>query len=247
MASFVIGDVHGCYRTLLSLLATLDYRPEADHIWMVGDLVNRGPDSAAVTRWAASQVNVDTVLGNHDLFLLACACGVAKPRKSDDLDAFLSAPDCSQLVDWLRRRPLLVEHEDHIIVHAGLLPQWTVETARNLAREVEGQLGGPGMADFLKGIFDKRQREHDSPGGGRQRVGTAARVFTSLRTCRPATGFPVFVSRVRRKQRRVPASPGTSFSDPAKRRFFSGTGPLSVIAVFRAAKGWTPVVAGGRS
>ncbi len=221
MASFVIGDVHGCYRTLLSLLATLDYRPEADHIWMVGDLVNRGPDSAAVTRWAASQVNVDTVLGNHDLFLLACACGVAKPRKSDDLDAFLSAPDCSQLVDWLRRRPLLVEHEDHIIVHAGLLPQWTVETARNLAREVEGQLGGPGMADFLKGIFDKRQREHDSPGGGRQRVGTAARVFTSLRTCRP-DGVPCFRFTGPPEAAPSPCKPWYEFRRSGEKKIFFG-------------------------
>ncbi len=191
MASFVIGDVHGCYRTLVSLLGVLGYRSGVDTIWMVGDLVNRGPDSLAVTRWAIDQVNVDTVLGNHELLLLACAWGVAKPREHDNLDSFLEAKDCFRLVDWLRRRPLLAEQEDHMIVHGGLLPQWTLGTAKALAREVENNLRSPGAADFLKRILNDREWKQEQDLRGEERARAAARVFTSLRTCRP-DGVPCF-------------------------------------------------------
>ena len=143
MASFAIGDVHGCYQTLVRLLKVIDYRPGVDTVWFVGDLVNRGPHSLAVARWVAESSQVDSILGNHDLYLLACAHGLVKSRNRDTLGDFLDSADCPRLVDWLLERPLLAECENHLIVHAGLLPQWTIETAKRLAGDVETQLRGP--------------------------------------------------------------------------------------------------------
>ena len=191
MASFAIGDVHGCYKTLIRLLEVIDYRNGADTVWFVGDLVNRGPDSLAVTRWAAESSRVDSILGNHDLYLLACAHGVVKSRNRDTLGDFLDAADCPLLVDWLLDRPLIVECENHLIVHAGLLPQWTIETAKRLAGDVESQLRGPRPADFLKEVFGNRAGAWSPILNSRDQAVAAAQAFTRLRTCRP-DGGPCF-------------------------------------------------------
>ena len=191
MASFAIGDVHGCYKSLIRLLEVIEYQPGADTIWLVGDLVNRGPASLAVTRWAAGSAGIDSILGNHDLYLLACAHGVTEPRERDSLDEFLGASDRGQLVDWLLRRPLIAECENQLIVHAGLLPQWTIETAKELAADVENQLRGPGAADFLKQLFEDRNAVWDPRLDSRAQTVAAAQAFTRLRTCRP-DGVPCF-------------------------------------------------------
>lgn len=191
MSSFVIGDIHGCYQTFLSLLEKIDYRLDVDTIWMVGDLVNRGPDSLGIARWATSRMNVDMVLGNHDLFLLACAWGILEPKGNDKLDAFLTAKDCSQLIDWLRQRPLMGKCKDHIIVHGGLLPHWTLDTAWNLAQEVEKYLRGPRAFEFIEGIFNDRLQKVSQVSSDLERATNTVQVFTRLRTCSP-NGVPYF-------------------------------------------------------
>lgn len=138
MATYAVGDIHGCFTEFRRLLDEIDFDPGRDRIWHTGDLVNGGPDSLGVVRWFAEHDEVvTTVLGNHDLHFLAVAFGVRKMRGADSFDDILRAPDCEELVDWLRHRPLLVHHKPWVLVHAGLLPSWTVETATDRARDIE--------------------------------------------------------------------------------------------------------------
>lgn len=149
MATWAIGDVHGCYRSLRRLLR----RPAvagAERLWFVGDLVNRGPRSLEVLRCVADLgPRAEVVLGNHDLHFLARAFGVAAARPRDTFDRLLRAADLAELVDWLRGRPLMVEQQDDILVHAGLDPRWRRADARRRARRLERRLSGSGVAELL--------------------------------------------------------------------------------------------------
>jgi bis(5'-nucleosyl)-tetraphosphatase (symmetrical) len=149
MATYAIGDIQGCWDNLQALLERI--RPAAgDRLWLTGDLVNRGPRSLAVLRWAAEQGDrVVAVLGNHDLHLIACARGLRAPRKSDTFHDVLDAPDGAALVDWLADRRLLHREGDWLMVHAGLLPPWSPDDAERLAREVEAA----GLSDRLLGAW----------------------------------------------------------------------------------------------
>lgn len=141
MARYAIGDIQGCYLSLERLLATLGYSASRDQLWLVGDLVNRGPRNLEVLRWAVAQGGaVTTVLGNHDLHLLSRVAGAAGEKKRDTLDDVLNAPDRDALVDWLRAQPLLHVEGDWALVHGGLAPRWTIEEARAKAAEVEAGL-----------------------------------------------------------------------------------------------------------
>lgn len=144
MPTYVIGDIHGCFRTLQKLLAKLTFDAEQDRLWLVGDLVNRGPDSLGVLRWArqlSEQLGerMVVVLGNHDLHLLALHAGFNTRRDIGDLGTVLAAPDAEQLIAWLERRPLLHREANHVLIHAGLLPQWTVDEAMQWAAKI-GQI-----------------------------------------------------------------------------------------------------------
>ena len=156
MAVFAIGDIQGCYDGLQRLLERIRFDPADDELWFCGDLVNRGPDSLAVLRFVRKLGDqAITVLGNHDLHLVAAARDRARLRASDTLDAVLSAPDGDELVDWLRRRPLL--HHDRkrgfTLVHAGLPPQWDLATAIACAREVEQVLAGDGAGELFDHLY----------------------------------------------------------------------------------------------
>jgi bis(5'-nucleosyl)-tetraphosphatase (symmetrical) len=154
MATIAIGDVQGCYDQLMRLLERAEYDERRDLLWFVGDLVNRGPQSAQTVRFAKSlgerQV---TVLGNHDLALLVVADGVKKPHRGDTFDELLSAPDREELIDWLRHQKMMHAGGGHAMVHAGLLPQWSLAQALALAREVEIALQGPEHREFLKQMY----------------------------------------------------------------------------------------------
>jgi bis(5'-nucleosyl)-tetraphosphatase (symmetrical) len=135
--------------TFERLLAALSFDPTADRLWLVGDLVNRGPRSLAVLRWVRAQGDaVVCVLGNHDLHLLARAAG-APAKRRDTLDEVLAAPDRDELVDWLRTQPLLHDEAPWVLVHAGLHPRWSVAMARELAAEVEEELRGPRWRELV--------------------------------------------------------------------------------------------------
>lgn len=185
MATYAIGDVHGCFRTLEALLEELPFDSERDRLWMVGDLVNRGPDSAEVLRWArrTSRELGDrfvSVLGNHEIHLLARALG-ADPRRRDTLDCILSASDRGELVDWVLHRPLLHREGDVVLVHAGLLPEWTADEAEQLAREVEEELHSP-RSDRLLARYAVRPRRWRDGFSKRDRRDQALAAFTLLRT-----------------------------------------------------------------
>jgi bis(5'-nucleosyl)-tetraphosphatase (symmetrical) len=143
VAVYAIGDIQGCYRELRQLLDLLRFDPENDRLWLTGDLVNRGPQSLETLRFVRGLgAAAITVLGNHDLHLLAAATHAEKLKRQDTLDEILNAPDRDELLDWLRRQPLL--HHDaelgYTLIHAGLPPQWDLAQASACAREVETQL-----------------------------------------------------------------------------------------------------------
>ncbi len=183
MASYAIGDIHGCYRSLRALLAEAGFRAGEDRVWLVGDLVNRGPASLAVLRWASDLgERAVAVLGNHDLHLVARAEGLAEARGRDTLDEVLAADDGPQLIDWLRSRPLFHREGPWAMVHAGLLPAWSLADAEQLAGEVGAALAG-GDGDRL--LSEVRQPSYPAwsaalQGFQRQRLALAA--FVLLRT-----------------------------------------------------------------
>ncbi|HYN19671.1 MAG TPA: symmetrical bis(5'-nucleosyl)-tetraphosphatase [Thermoanaerobaculia bacterium] len=185
MATYAIGDVHGCFDTLKALLRRFSYDADHDRLWFVGDLVNRGPRSLATLRWAADQGDrIVAVLGNHDLHLLARAEGTSRPKRRDSLDEILHAPDRDGLLKWLISRPLLHRQDGHCLVHAGLFPDWTLEGAEELARETEAAL-----LDRMSGllaIVDQKTDERWQEGLPRHdRVRVALAGFARLRTLRP--------------------------------------------------------------
>ena len=149
MATWAIGDVHGCFRTLEALVERIGLDPRRDRLWMVGDLVNRGPGSLEVLRWARTLDaemgdRFQVVLGNHDLHLIARHLGAASKRSRDTLKKVLKAADAAELIDWLRRRPFVhferIAGRDYVLVHAGLRPGWSREDVTRAARRLERKL-----------------------------------------------------------------------------------------------------------
>ena len=187
MATYAIGDVQGCYEELQALLARLAFDPAQDRLWFVGDLVNRGPDSLAVLRFVRGlgQAAV-VVLGNHDLHLLCVAEGYADKRGDDTLDELLAAPDAPQLLEWLRGRPLMhVEHQ-YAMVHAGLLPTWSIDKAQALAREVEQALRAPDHRQFLSKMYGSTPTAWRDDLAGWDRLRVIVNAMTRLRFCNTA-------------------------------------------------------------
>jgi bis(5'-nucleosyl)-tetraphosphatase (symmetrical) len=183
VSRYAIGDVQGCYSELRALLAELKFSADRDQVWFVGDLVNRGPQSLETLRFVrALDANAVTVLGNHDLHLLAVACGSHRKRKADTLDDLFAAPDRDALLDWLIRRPLAHHEHGDLLVHAGLVPQWTVDTALTLAREVESALRTDPRSLFENMYGDEPTRWTEML-VGMDRLRFAINVLTRLRVC----------------------------------------------------------------
>ena len=156
MATWAIGDVHGCYRTLRKLLKKIDFAHSGDRLWFTGDLVNRGPRSLEVLEWAVDHDwRIESVLGNHDLHLLALAYGVAEERAKDTLRPILKSVRSVPLLDWLRRRPLAVASGSFLLVHAGLLPEWSVDETLSIASRLEGRLRGDEGTKLLAAIRNR--------------------------------------------------------------------------------------------
>ena len=154
MATYAVGDIQGCYTEFSQLLEKIRFDQSRDRLWLVGDLVNRGPGSLQVLRLIKSLgKSAITVLGNHDLHLLAVANGTGRLHRGDTLDGILNAPDREELLIWLRNQRLLHAEGDYVMVHAGLLPGWSVEQAASLAREVEVELRGENHAEFLAHMY----------------------------------------------------------------------------------------------
>ncbi len=195
MKTYVIGDLQGCHEQALSMLERIRaHAAEAGvaepAILFAGDLINRGPDSLATLRHVrklamASGGLIDSVLGNHDLHLLAVAYGIRPEHKSDTLADILHAPDRDELIDWVRRRPLAIQTPGHVLVHAGLLPQWSAEQAMALAGEVQEMLRGPDatFAEFLAEMYGNLPDQWSDELQGADRLRCIINAMTRLRFC----------------------------------------------------------------
>jgi bis(5'-nucleosyl)-tetraphosphatase (symmetrical) len=184
MATYAIGDIQGCYNELRQLLDQVSFDPAQDKLWFVGDLVNRGPGSLDVLRLVKSFGDrAITVLGNHDLHLVAVAAGIGKLHHTDTLDAILAAPDREELLHWLRQQKLAHLENGHLLVHAGVLPGWTAEQAVTLAHEVENALRGDDWADFISHMYGNNPQSWDDELGGYKRLRVIVNAFTRLRIC----------------------------------------------------------------
>lgn len=190
-STYVVGDIQGCFDPLQRLLERLRFEPARDRLWLVGDLVNRGPQSLQTLRYVRSLgAAATTVLGNHDLHLLALAHGRRRGRR-DTLDEVLAAPDRDELLDWLRHRPLL--HEDAAgnvaMIHAGLPPQWDLATTRRCAREVEQVLAGPDWIELLGQMYGDEPARWSEDLAGTARLRFSINCFTRMRYCRADGGI----------------------------------------------------------
>ncbi|MDA8095823.1 MAG: symmetrical bis(5'-nucleosyl)-tetraphosphatase [Betaproteobacteria bacterium] len=184
MAIYAIGDVQGCFDALRRLLDHIRFDPAHDRLWFVGDLVNRGPQSAETLRFVRELgSSAVCVLGNHDLHLLAVAEGHAQLHRGDTLAALLAAPDRDELLRFLRHCPLLHVQGPFVLVHAGLLPQWSVAQAAALAREVEAALQGPRFSDFLAHMYGSHPNHWEDHLTGAARLRVITNAFTRLRFC----------------------------------------------------------------
>ena len=183
----VIGDIQGCFGGLQLLLERIERGcGGAPPLWLVGDLVNRGPQSLATLRWAmANERRIVCVLGNHDLHLLAVAAGIRPMHRSDTLAEILAAPDRDDLIDWLRRRPLAHLRDGVLMVHAGVLPQWDARRTVTLASEVQAMLSGPDWTDFLRVMYGNEPSAWDEGLRGHDRLRVIVNALTRLRFCTP--------------------------------------------------------------
>jgi bis(5'-nucleosyl)-tetraphosphatase (symmetrical) len=180
---YCIGDLQGCAGALDSLLDTLDFSPSRDTAFFLGDLVNRGPDSLGCLRRVQALGNAaQCLLGNHDIHLLAVSQGLRKSGRRDTLAPILSAPDAEALIDWLRQQPLALQARGTLMVHAGVLPGWTVADTLQLASEVQAALSGPDWRPVLAELFGNEPAWAPSL-TGMDRLRAIVNALTRLRYC----------------------------------------------------------------
>jgi bis(5'-nucleosyl)-tetraphosphatase (symmetrical) len=186
MATYAIGDVQGCYDAMRRLLDIVQFDPPHDSVWFVGDLVNRGPQSLETLRFIISLGNTAvSVLGNHDLHLLVAASGYTKQYPGDTLGDILNAPDRDELLYWLRQQKLMHADADkgYAMVHAGLLPQWSVPKALALAAEAEAVLRGDNHDDFLRPLYGNKPSAWRENLAGDDRLRVIVNAMTRMRLC----------------------------------------------------------------
>lgn len=185
MATYAVGDVQGCFDELQALLAALKFG-RGDRLWFVGDLVNRGPKSLDVLRFVRDLGDrAVTILGNHDLHLVTQHEGFERPRADDSFHDVLAAPDRGELVDWLRTRPLMHAAGGYAMVHAGLVPQWTIDRALELAREVEAALAASTYGEFLRRMYGGKPDQWADDLEGWDRLRVIVNAMTRMRFCTP--------------------------------------------------------------
>jgi bis(5'-nucleosyl)-tetraphosphatase (symmetrical) len=186
VAVYAIGDIQGCFDELQALLELIHFNPADDRLWFAGDLVNRGPKSLETLRFIRELGDgAVSVLGNHDLHLIATAYGHTLSHDDHTLDAILAAPDREELIDWLRRQPLL-HHDESLgftMVHAGLAPQWDLALARQCAREIEAQLCSDDLPDFIEHMYGNKPNRWCADLSGWERLRFSSNCFTRLRFC----------------------------------------------------------------
>ena len=186
MALYLIGDVQGCDAALQRLLQKIDFSPSRDTVYLLGDLVNRGPQSEGVLRRVMGLGDAaKSLLGNHDLSLLALAHGQRAPHRNDTMDGVLLAPDSAAMIDWLRRQRMAIHAHGLLMVHGGVLPQWDLAQTLALATEVETALRGPGLVEFLAQMYGNQPAQWDDALAGTDRLRVIVNALTRLRFCTP--------------------------------------------------------------
>jgi bis(5'-nucleosyl)-tetraphosphatase (symmetrical) len=183
---FAIGDIQGCFTPLKELLDKVAFDPSQDKLWFCGDLVNRGPESLDVLRYVKNlDQNAITVLGNHDIHFLAVALGITHPRPKDTFQQLLQAPDKDELIDWLRKQPLLHTDKQHkfAMAHAGIYPTWSWQQTQECALEAEQVLGGENYIEFLKLLYGNKPSRWDPDLTGHERIRFIVNAFTRMRFC----------------------------------------------------------------
>ncbi|OHV12741.1 symmetrical bis(5'-nucleosyl)-tetraphosphatase [Kushneria phosphatilytica] len=192
MTTWAIGDLHGCCREFETLLDKIDFQPGRDRLWLTGDLINRGPESLECLRLVHSlDEHVEVVLGNHDFHLLVVAHGHGREKRGDTLRPILDAPDGEELMDWLRRQPLLVQQtfdidrtrgrEATVMTHAGLLPQWSLDHAAALARETEAVLRSDTFFELLPELYGNEPALFEETLTGWSRLRSLINIFARMR------------------------------------------------------------------
>lgn len=188
MANYVVGDVQGCLDSLQALLDKVQFDPQHDRLWFAGDLVNRGPRSLDTLRFIKRLGDrAHTVLGNHDLHLLALWCSSGRSHESDTIAEVVNAPDGEELINWLRQQPLalmLPLHAHSLLVHAGILPQWSFQQALQLSFEVQQVLAGPDWKAFMAQLYGNKPNRWDPALQGVDRLRLIVNVFTRMRMLR---------------------------------------------------------------
>ncbi|HBO16326.1 MAG TPA: diadenosine tetraphosphatase [Porticoccaceae bacterium] len=184
MKVYAVGDIHGCLDGLKSVLAQVNFDPSNDRLIATGDLVNRGPQSLDTLRFCRDLgTSFATVLGNHDLHLLAVARGFRRASRNDMFDALLAASDCDSLLDWLQQQPLLLDIGDYTVVHAGIPPQWSLQTARKLAAEVSTVLCSSRADAYFSEMYGNAPATWSDTLVGASRWRTITNYFTRMRRC----------------------------------------------------------------
>jgi bis(5'-nucleosyl)-tetraphosphatase (symmetrical) len=184
VANYIVGDIQGCFDELIALLHKADFYPEQDTLWLAGDLVARGPKSLETLRYVKSLgCAAKTVLGNHDLHLLATSLGIHPVKKKDHTAPIFQASDKDELLNWLRHQPLLLEHQDFVLCHAGISPQWDLETSRQAAREVESILQSDRWTWLLANMYSDTPNQWIDTLSGIERYRYIINAFTRMRFC----------------------------------------------------------------
>jgi bis(5'-nucleosyl)-tetraphosphatase (symmetrical) len=186
MSLYCIGDLQGCHAPFQRLLDKIAFSPSRDTLYVLGDLVNRGPDSLQVLRSLSALGDAaQCLLGNHDLHLLALWQGARKPGRKDTLQDILQAPDSEALLDWLRHRAMALHRHGWLMVHAGVLPQWSVAQTMALAAEVEQVLRGGNLKDFFSAMYGNEPDQWRDSLQGADRLRVVVNALTRLRFCTP--------------------------------------------------------------
>ena len=187
MARYAIGDIQGCFKSLECLLTKLAFKPEQDELWFAGDLVNRGPESLACLRYIKSLgASARVVLGNHDLHLLALHSAKKSPKRKDTLLPILTAPDCDELMFWLRQQPLMIWDSSHnfAMVHAGIPAMWSIPQAYKLSQEVSAILKSEEHAQFFELMYGNQPEKWSDELDGMSRFRVITNYFTRMRFIR---------------------------------------------------------------
>ncbi|MDF4917275.1 bis(5'-nucleosyl)-tetraphosphatase (symmetrical) ApaH, partial [Vibrio parahaemolyticus] len=186
MATYIVGDIQGCFDELQRLLEKVSFSAKKDQLWLAGDLVARGPKSLETLRFVKSLgASAIVVLGNHDLHLLAVAHGIKKVKDKDRTAPIFAVPDKEELLTWLAQQPLLAEHDEFVMCHAGISPQWNLKTARKCAREVERIIQSEKLPWLLKNMYSNQPDSWDDSLQGLDRYRYIINAFTRMRFCFP--------------------------------------------------------------